>query len=85
MKTITGAREELMKLEWKDLQELMLACSEGHARMCAASGEDVDPHTSRETMQTRIADMPKEDLAHALAGFAALADMVHDHHPEHAH
>lgn len=85
MQTITKALERLMTLDWSELQKLMLACSEGHARMCAAAGEDVDPHTTLETMQTRIADMSKEDLARALAGFAALADVVHEHHPEHGH
>lgn len=85
METVTKTYDKLMQLEWSELQQLMLACSEGHAFMCAAAGEDVDPHSSRETTQARIADLRKEDLARALTGFAALADVVHEHHPEHDH
>jgi hypothetical protein len=83
MELVEKAFNKLMLLEWSELQGLMLACSEGHALMCVASGEDVDPHAARETIRNRIADMGKEELARALAPFAALGDLIHEHHPGH--
>lgn len=72
MDQMDNAKNSLGKLEWRVLQELMLAVSRGHAQMCIAASQDIDPHASDETMRLRIADMAKDDLVAALAPFAAL-------------
>lgn len=76
MERLERTRESLGKLEWSELQNLMLACSEAHAAMCSIAGQDVDKHATLETMQVRIADMSKESLVAALAPFGVLAAIV---------
>lgn len=76
MKSLETARESLGRLEWSELQRLMLACSEAHAAMCGVAGQDVDTHATPETMRIRIADMSKDALVAALAPFAALSAMA---------
>ena len=76
MQQIDNATKALLELDWAELQALMLACSEGHALMCAAASEDIDPHVARETMRSRIADMSKGDIAGALAPFAAIGEFL---------
>ncbi|MBE7519571.1 MAG: hypothetical protein HS107_10055 [Thermoflexaceae bacterium] len=83
MDIVLKAYDRLMQLEWSELQELMVECGQAHAAMCATAGEDVDPHADRESMRARVAAMSKETLAGALAPFAALGEVAHEHHPEH--
>jgi hypothetical protein len=83
MERAASAAKQLMKLDWQELQDLMLSCGEAHALMCVAAGEDQSVHANKETMRTRIAEMSKEDVVRALAAFAVLGELVHEHHPEH--
>ncbi|MCK9517788.1 MAG: hypothetical protein M0R74_01995 [Dehalococcoidia bacterium] len=85
MQSIQSANDELMKLDAGDLRALMLASSEAHALMCSVASEELDPHAFREVMESRVAAMSKEELARALAPFAALGAVVHQGHAGHAH
>lgn len=83
MDVVATAYDRLMKLESHELEELMAACSGAHATMCAAAGEDIDPHANQGAIRSRVSEMSKESLARALAPFAALGEIAHEHHPGH--
>lgn len=67
-----------------ELESLTLAASISHATICQAASSEPEPHASSETMASRIREMSTDDLARALAPYAAVADLAQEpHHAGH--
>lgn len=79
-----SADEQLMERDVGDLRAMMLACSAAHASMCAVASKEPDPHADLETMKSRVDGMGKEELVKALSPFAALGEIITEHHAGHS-
>jgi hypothetical protein len=79
----TIAYQILRTLDRAVLEEMMLACAEGHVALCSITSQETDPHATVEVMRERISKMSGDEVARGLSGFAALGGLVHEHHPGH--